>query len=163
MISCLCKHYIYDNIHQMPHHISTKCRIIRCINTLRPRQDGCRFSDDILKSIVLNETVSMSIKISLKCVPKCPINNILALVQIRALRRPDDRPLSEQMLISSLMHICVTRPQWVSISKLEQKSHTFAIDIFRWFFFEEICSFFIYISWEFSAKNLNNYMPALWR
>ena len=35
---------------------------------------------DIFKSILLNENVSISIKISLKFVPKAPINNIPALV-----------------------------------------------------------------------------------
>ena len=42
-----------------------------------------------------------------------PINNIPALVQIMAWRRPGDKPLSEAMMVSSLMHICITRPQWV--------------------------------------------------
>ena len=30
-----------------------------------------------------------------------------------AWRRRDDKPLSEPMMVSLLMHICVTRPQWV--------------------------------------------------
>ena len=42
------------------------------------------------------------------------INNIPALVQIMAWRRPGDKPLSEPMLLCSLTHICVTRPQWVN-------------------------------------------------
>ena len=71
------------------------------------------FADDTFKRIFLNENVSISIKISLKFVPKGPINNIPALVQIMAWRRSGDKPLSEPMLVSSLMHICVTRPQWV--------------------------------------------------
>ena len=37
----------------------------------------------------------ISIKISLKFVPKCPINNIAAMVQIMAWRRPGDNSLSE--------------------------------------------------------------------
>ena len=45
---------------------------------------------------------------------KGPINNIPALVQIMAWCRPGDKPLSEQMMVSLLMHICVTRPQWVN-------------------------------------------------
>ena len=53
------------------------------------------------------------IKISLKLVRKGPINNIPALVQIMAWRRPGDKPLSEPMLVSLLTHICVTRPQLV--------------------------------------------------
>ena len=81
-------------------------------NTLRPRQNGRYFPDDVFKCIFLNENIWISIKISLKFVPKGPINNILALVQIMACRRPGDKPLSELMLVSLLMHICVTRPQW---------------------------------------------------
>ena len=49
-----------------------------CFNTLRPRQDGRHLPDDIFKCIFLNENVKISIKISLKFVPKGPINNIQA-------------------------------------------------------------------------------------
>ena len=82
------------------------------INTLRPRQHGRHFADDTFKRIFLNENVTTSIKISLKFVPKCPNNNIPALVQIMAWRRPGDKPLSEPMMVRLLTHICVTRPQW---------------------------------------------------
>ena len=81
------------------------------INTLRPRQNGCLFADDTFKRIFLNENVRISIKISLKFVPKVPINNIPALFQIMAWRRPGDKPLSETMMVTLLTHICVTRPQ----------------------------------------------------
>ena len=74
-------------------------------NTLGPRQNGCRFADDIFKCIFLDENVSISIDISLKYVPKCPINNIPALVQIMAWRRPGDKSLPEPMLVGSLTHI----------------------------------------------------------
>ena len=53
-------------------------------------------------------------EISLKFVPKDPINNTPALVQIIAWRRPGDKPLSESMAVSSLTHICVTQPQGVN-------------------------------------------------
>ena len=56
------------------------------INTLRPRQNGCRLADDTFKCIFLNENVKISIKISLKLVPKGPINDNTALVQIMAWR-----------------------------------------------------------------------------
>ena len=82
-------------------------------NTLRPRQNGRHFADDIFKCIFLNENVWISIKISLKFVPKGPINDIPALVQIMAWRRQGDKPLSEPMMVNLLTHICVTRPQWV--------------------------------------------------
>ena len=84
-----------------------------CVNTLRPRQNGRHFAEDIFKCILLNENVWIPNKISLKFVPKGPINNIPSLVQIMAWCRPGDKPLSEPMMVSSLTHICVTRPQWV--------------------------------------------------
>ena len=83
-------------------------------NTLRPRQNGRLFPDDVFKCIFLNEKGWISIKISLKFVPKGPISNILALVQIMAWCRPGDKPLSEPMMVILPTHICVTQPQWVN-------------------------------------------------
>ena len=84
------------------------------LNSLRPRQNGRRFADDTFKHIFLNENVRISIRISLKFVPKGPINNIPAMVQIMAWRRPGDKPLFEPMVVSLATHICVARPQWVN-------------------------------------------------
>ena len=83
-------------------------------NTLRLRQNGRRFADDTFKRIFLNENVKISIKISMKFVPRDPINNIPTLVQVMAWRRPGDKPLSEPMMVRLPTHICVTRPQWVN-------------------------------------------------
>ena len=47
----------------------------------------------------------ISFKISLKFVPKVPIDNIPALVQIMAWLRPGDKPLFEPMMVSLLTHI----------------------------------------------------------
>ena len=85
-------------------------------NTLRPRQNDQHFADDTFKCIFLKENVRTSIEISLKFVPKSPINNIPALFQIMTWRRPGDKPLSEAMMVSLLTHICVARPQWVNCS-----------------------------------------------
>ena len=79
--------------------------------------NGCHFANDIFKCIFLNENVWISIKISLKFVPQGPINNIPALVQIMAWRRPGDKPLSEPMVVSLPTHICVARPQWINYSQ----------------------------------------------
>ena len=84
------------------------------VNTLRPRPNRRHFADDIFKCIFLNENVWISLKISLKFVPKVRINNIPTLVQIMAWRLTGDKPLSESMLLILLTHICVTRPQWVN-------------------------------------------------
>ena len=51
------------------------------VKVLRSRQNGHLFADDIFKCIFFTEDVSISSKISLKFVPKGPIDNILALVQ----------------------------------------------------------------------------------
>ena len=94
--------------------VHRKTRFVKVLfNTLRPRQDGCYFADDVLKCIFLNENVWISLKIPLKFVPMGPINNIPALVQIMAWRRSGDKPLSEPMMVSLPTHICVTLPQWV--------------------------------------------------
>ena len=79
-------------------------------NTMSPRQNGRHFPNDIFKCIFLNENVYISFKISLTFVPKGPVNNIPALVQIMACRRPGDKSLTEPMMVSLLTHICVTRP-----------------------------------------------------
>ena len=88
------------------------------IITLRPRQHGRHFPDDIFKCTFLNLNVWISLTISLKVVPKVRINNIPALVQILAWRRPGDKPLSEPMMVKSSTHICVTRPQLVKLQFL---------------------------------------------
>ena len=87
------------------------------LNTLRPRQNGSHFPDDIFKCIFLNENLWIFIEISLIFVPKGLINNITALVQIMAWRQPGDKPLSEPMMVRLPTHICVTRPQWVNAAE----------------------------------------------
>ena len=110
---------LYDAI-CMPLHaigwVAWTCQALwnQPLNTLRQRQNGRHFADDIFKCIFLNENVWIPIKISLKFVPKGPINNIPSLVQIMVWRRPGAKPLSEPMMVSLLMHICVTRSQWVN-------------------------------------------------
>ena len=95
------------DIFRAPYHVrqdttgyNTDTHRLTLLNTLRLRQYGRHFADDILKYIFLKENVWISIKISLKFVPKGPINNIPALVQIMAWRRPGDKPLSEPILVS---------------------------------------------------------------
>ena len=92
-------------------------------NTLRLIQNGRHFTDNLFKRIFLNGTVRISIKISLKFVPKGPISNIPALVQIMAWRWPGNKPLSEPMIVTLPTYICVT-------VKAETKWTTFC----RWHF-----------------------------
>ena len=100
--------YIYICI-----YIYIICYEIKSFNTLRPRQNGRHFPDDNFKRIFFNEDVKIPIRISLKFVPKGPIDNIPSLVQIMAWRRAGHKPLFEPKMVNLLKHICVTRPQWV--------------------------------------------------
>ena len=109
----------------------------RMVSTLRPRQNGTHFADDIFKWIFLNKNVWISIKISLKFVSKGPINNIPALVQKMAWRRPGDKPLSEPMMVSLPTHICVTRLQWVKYIA----RHGFAVHRFSQSTLIYLCSY----------------------
>ena len=75
------------------------------VNSLRPRPNRRPFADDIFKCIFLNKNEWILPRISLKFVPKVRINNIPALGQIMAWRRPGDKPLSEPMMVDLLTHI----------------------------------------------------------
>ena len=68
------------------------------VNTLRPRQDGRHFADDIFKCIFLNEIYCVFIWISLKYILRSPIVIMPALVQIMARCRTGNKPLSEPMM-----------------------------------------------------------------
>ena len=57
------------------------------VNTSRPGQNGDHFADDTFKRIFLNENIKISFKISLKFVPKGPVDYFPALVQIMTRRQ----------------------------------------------------------------------------
>ena len=56
------------------------CEQCWSVNTLRPRQNGRHFRDDIFQRIFFKENCSILMKISLKFVAQSPINNIATLV-----------------------------------------------------------------------------------
>ena len=55
------------------------------------------------------------IYISLKFVTRGPVDKNASMVQIMAWHRTGDKPLSKPLMSYLLMHICVTRPQWVKL------------------------------------------------
>ena len=91
-------------------------------NTLRLRQNGRHFEDDIFNCIFLNENIWISIMISPRSVPKGPVNDMPALVQIMACHLDGVKPLSEPMRVSLPMHIHVTLPQWVKYVTLKSST-----------------------------------------
>ena len=68
------------------------------INTLRLSQNGRHFADNIFKFIFLNENIWIFIDISLKFIPKGPIDKRPALIQIKDWCWTGDKPLSELMM-----------------------------------------------------------------
>ena len=72
-------------------------------------------SDDIFKYIFFDEKYSISIRISLKFVPRGLIDNRPVLVQVIAWRRTGDKPLPEQTLTQFTdACICGTWGRWIN-------------------------------------------------
>ena len=65
--------------------------------TPTPRQNVLHFADDIFKCIFSNEKFCISFQISLKFVPKDPMDDKSALVQVMAWCRRGNKPLPETM------------------------------------------------------------------
>ena len=81
-VKCVYIYSRYGGMLMMTLHSAAKLEdtLIYFVNTLRPRQNGRYFADDIFKCIFLKENVWILIKMSLKFVPKGPIIHIPALV-----------------------------------------------------------------------------------
>ena len=92
--------YTDDKVHL--HMTLEDVVIYLCFNSSRPGQNGRRFADDIFQWIFSKENIWCSIKISLKFIPRGAINN--------------NPPLSEPMVVSLPVHICVTQPQCVNFN-----------------------------------------------
>ena len=60
--------------------IARTCTIHHVVNSFSPGQNGRHFADDVFRCILVNEEFGILIKISLKFVPKCPIDNNTTLV-----------------------------------------------------------------------------------
>ena len=63
-----------------------------------PKQNGRHSADGIFQCIYFNENFWVLSKTSLKFVPKDPIDNLSALVQVMAWRLAGNKPLPELML-----------------------------------------------------------------
>ena len=91
------------------------------LDTLRKRQKGQHFADDIFNCILLTEKCCVLIEISLNFFPKGPIDNNQAFAKIMAWRLPGHKRLPEPMMAYLLMYTHVIRPQWVNIFLCFQK------------------------------------------
>ena len=68
----------------------------RWVNSSLPGQHGRHFTEDVFRCTLMNEKFCILIKISLKGVPKGPIGDKPALVEIMAWCQVGDKPFSEQ-------------------------------------------------------------------
>ena len=68
------------------------------LNSFPIEQNGHHFTDNVIKSIFLQKKFCISIQISLKFVPRGPVDNKWALVQLMAWCQKGDKPLSKPML-----------------------------------------------------------------
>ena len=105
------QHYYREACQIAERSVHTKI-MSRGFETSRDLEVRCRMAQ-WMEAVQQFAPYSTSKHLSLKFVPKAPINKIPALVQIMAWRRSSDKPLSEPMMVSLLTHICVARPQWV--------------------------------------------------
>ena len=111
-LNCFCIKLFDGNLY-LTEHLSMPKSLLTGVNVLRLKQNCRHFAANIFKYIFLRENLWIFLKISLKFFPKVWICNIPALVQIMAWCRPDDKPLSEPMVVSLPTHTCVNQPQWV--------------------------------------------------
>ena len=68
------------------------------VKSYRAGQNGRHFEDNIFKSLFVNEKFCVLIRISLKIVPKGPLDHNSALTQVMAWHLTGAKPLSEPML-----------------------------------------------------------------
>ena len=77
------------------------------INALKPEQNGRHFCRNNFQMRYLRERYFLLIHISLKFVPRCPIDNMSALVQVMACHMLSAKPLPEAVMtqfIDAYMH-----------------------------------------------------------
>ena len=93
------------------------------INTLRPRQDGHHFEDDIFKFIFLYENWFILLEFHWDLFPMFQSISKLVLVQIMAWHRAGDKPLYKPRWHSLLTHICLTRCRRVKTQSVCHSMH----------------------------------------
>ena len=80
------------------------------INTFGWRKSWHQSADEILKCFFINEKYHIFIQISLRFIPKGPINNMPSMVQIMPWRHSDDNQLSDDSVVYWYIYIWNTQP-----------------------------------------------------
>ena len=83
------------------------------VNTLRPRQMTIIFQTTLSNSFSWMKMLEVWLKFHWSLYLKVQLIFFWSLVQMKACRRPGDKPLSEPVMVRLSTHICVTRSQLV--------------------------------------------------
>ena len=165
---CGCRDKIVDIENNFQLILNPWIRLIHdTVNTLRLRQNGRHFPGNIFQCIFLNEDVWISIKLSLKFVPKGPINNIPALVLIMARHWPGDNPLSEPMMVRFLtciyasfgfseFNISVARSPYECSDFLKEHYHIWEVLKIAYFFMSHVASMFSIVAGSSDAASVRS-------
>ena len=117
----------------MYHNHKSQAMWLITITLLRLRQNGHHYPD-ICKYIFLNENVWISIRILLMFLPRVPIHNKPALVQIMAWHRSGEKSLSEPMLVYLTDAYMRQSAIWFNRLRLRQNGHHSADNISKCIF-----------------------------
>ena len=125
-IACLCQSIEFNYNKYIHGAVFDSCALVYCAVISYLVNAWFHHTEMASMPNTLSAKVWISIKISLKVVPRGPFNNIKTLVHIMACRRPDDEPLSEP--ITLLTHICVTRSQWMYVHYYGRERPAYPVD-----------------------------------
>ena len=137
------------------------------LNTFGAETNGHHF-DTTFKLIFLNDNCGILIPISLKFVPKGPVHNNTALVQVMAWCQIGDKPLSEpKMVFHLLMLRCVTQSIWVKVKFLVDWRDIFFTHVFqKCFNGTGAVIYWVIICWsakKLTLKNIDKITPPICR
>ena len=96
-VSVRCEVNTWTNDESIQWHIDASS-VLNLLTHLPLDKMAAILADDNFKCIFFNENYRIMIQISLKYVPRSPIDNKSALVQVMVWRRSGDKPLPEPML-----------------------------------------------------------------
>ena len=121
--------------------IGYECTPLSICVTIDLEADQTIFSKTFLMKMYI-----FFVKISLQFVPSI-INNVPALAQIMAWRRPGAGPLSKPWMISLVAHIYVSRPYWVNTFKIYHLWRVKNIAIYKCIVVVTMCTTMCIVFW----------------
>ena len=124
-------HYLDQWRHTLLPHLSITQS--RWVKSSLSGENMCPFADESFKCVFMNEKFYILMQFSLMFVPKVPIDNKSALVEIMAWQQTGDKPLPEPMLTqykqANMQHQGRCAKQPVKLGSIQENCHGFIIII----------------------------------